>query len=581
MAAVPPSPDRPSSPDGPPLPAGPAAPDADTRDALAEAPGAPPAARRGGVPAPVAPADAQDASPGGAEPPGPAGGGGAADAGEAPARHPQRWLILAVICLAQLTVLLDNTILTVAVPSLTREMGASTADVQWMINAYALVQSGLLLSAGSAADRYGRKKMLVTGLLVFGLGSVAAAYAQSPGQLIAARAGMGVGGALLMTTTLAVVVQVFAEDERPKAIGLWGAVGSLGFAAGPLIGGSLLNHFWWGAIFLINVPVALIGVVAVARMVPESRSGGGERPDLPGALLSTVGMTGVVFAIISGPEHGWLSARVLVAAVVGLVALAAFAAWERHVPYPMLDLSFFENRRFVGAVAGGILIAFGMGGSLFLLTQHLQLVLGYEPLAAGLRTAPLALMIVVLNLAGVGAWLLRRFGTPGTILAGMAMLSGGLAVVGLLGRDGYGGVFAGLVLMGSGMAVAMPAMATAIMSAIPPAKAGVGAGVNGTLTEFGNGLGVATLGAVLNSRFAALLPAAAAGAGSLPTALERVDTASDRSAVHDAFASGIQASELVGAGAVLLGGVLAALLLWRAERTAEPVRKADGVAGAA
>ncbi|MFE6779874.1 MFS transporter [Streptomyces sp. NPDC057702] len=490
-------------------------------------------------------------------------------------------MILAVICLAQLTVLLDNTVLTVAVPSLTREMGASTADVQWMINAYALAQSGLLLTAGSAADRYGRKKMLVTGLVVFGIGSVAAAYAQSPGQLIAARAGMGVGGALLMTTTLAVVVQVFAEDERTKAIGLWGAVSSLGFAAGPLIGGSILDHFWWGAIFLINVPVALLGVVAVVRLVPESRSGGAERPDLLGALLSTIGMTGVVFAIISGPEHGWLSARVLVAAAVGLLALAAFAAWEWRVPYPMLDLSFFENRRFVGAVTGGILVAFGMGGSLFLLTQHLQLVLGYEPLAAGLRTAPLALMIVVLNLGGVGARLLTRLGTPVTILGGMGMIAGGLAVVGLVGRDGYGGVFAGLVLMGSGMAVSMPAMANAIMSAIPPAKAGVGAGVNGTLTEFGNGLGVAILGAVLGSRFAALVPAVAAGAGSLPTALERVRTESDRAAVHDAFASGIEASELVGAGAVLLGGVLAALLLWRAERLAAPGREADAAARAA
>lgn len=518
--------------------------------------------------------------------PDPARGGAAAVAvepsgGPAPVRHPQRWLILAVICLAQLTVLLDNTVLSVAVPSLTSEMGASTADVQWMINAYALVQSGLLLTAGSAADRYGRKKLLVAGLVVFGVGSLAAAYAQQPGQLIAARAGMGVGGALLMTTTLAVVVQIFDDEERPKAIGLWGVVGGLGFAAGPLIGGSLLNHFWWGAIFLINLPVALLGIVAVVRMVPESTSAGGERPDLLGALLSTVGMAGVVYAIISGPEHGWLAARVWVAAVVGLAALGGFALWERRVPYPMLDLTFFQDRQFVGAVAGGILIAFGMGGSLFLLTQHLQLVLGYGPLDAGLRTAPLALMIVVLNLSGAGARLLPRIGAPGAVLVGMGLIAGGLAAIGTLGDEGYGGMLAGLVLMGSGMAVAMPAMVNAIMSAIPPAKAGVGAGVNGTLTEFGNGLGVAVLGAVLNSRFTALLPAVAAGAGSLPSALERARTEADRVAVHDAFASGIRVSELVGASAVLLGGVLAAVLLWRAERAARPVRGAAEKAGAA
>src|SRR4051794_18771942 len=193
--------------------------------------------------------------------------------------HPQRWLILGVICLAQLTVLLDNTVLNVAIPSLTRELDASTADVQWMINAYSLVQSGLLLTAGSAADRYGRKKMLIAGLALFGIGSVVAGLADSTGQLIAARAGMGVGGALLLTTTLAVAMQVFAPAEHPKAIGIWSAVNALGFAAGPLLGGFILNHFWWGAIFLINLPVVALGLAAVVALVPESKSPRGDRPD--------------------------------------------------------------------------------------------------------------------------------------------------------------------------------------------------------------------------------------------------------------------------------------------------------------
>ncbi|MET7937001.1 MFS transporter [Streptomyces sp. NPDC005322] len=492
-----------------------------------------------------------------APPDGPAGG------------HPRRWLILAVICLAQLTVLLDNTILNVAVPSLSREMDASTADIQWMINAYSLVQSGLLLTAGSAADRYGRKKMLIAGLALFGVGSLTASMAQGPGQLIAARAGMGIGGALLMTTTLAVVVQVFDQEERTKAIGVWGAVSSLGFAAGPLIGGSLLEHFWWGSIFLINLPVALLGLAAVVRLVPESKNPTGDRPDLLGALLSTVGMTGIVFAIISGPEHGWTSQRVLLSAFVGVVVLTGFALWERHIPYPMLDMHFFRNRRFVGAVAGGILVAFGMGGSLFLLTQHLQFVLGYGALGAGLRTAPLALVIVVLNLSGVGARLLPKLGPPLTIVTGMGLLAAGLAAIATLGADGYGGMLIGLVVMGIGIALAMPAMAAAIMSAIPAEKAGVGAGVNGTLTEFGNGLGVAVLGAVLNSRFASLLPAVAAGAGSLPAAVASARTPEDRAAVADAFASGVETGQLVGAVAVLAGGVLAALLLSRAERSSQ------------
>src|SRR6478735_8936801 len=201
--------------------------------------------------------------------------------------HARRWLILGVICLAQLTVLLDNTVLNVAIPSLSADLHASTADVQWMINAYALVQSGLVLTAGSSADRYGRKKMLVAGIALFGVGSLAAGLAQSSGQLIAARAGMGVGGALLMTTTLAVVVQIFDDAERVKAIGIWSTVSSLGFAAGPLIGGVMLDHFWWGAIFLVNIPVAVVGLVAVVRLVPESRDPRGARPDLVGAVLST------------------------------------------------------------------------------------------------------------------------------------------------------------------------------------------------------------------------------------------------------------------------------------------------------
>ncbi|MFE2761632.1 MFS transporter [Streptomyces halstedii] len=483
--------------------------------------------------------------------------------------HPQRWLILGVICLAQLTVLLDNTVLNVAIPSLTRELGASTADVQWMINAYSLVQSGLLLTAGSASDRYGRKKMLVTGLVLFGIGSLAAGLAQSSGQLIAARAGMGVGGALLLTTTLAVVVQIFDAAERVKAIGIWSTVSSLGFAAGPLLGGVMLDHFWWGAIFLVNIPVAVIGLVAVARLVPEFKNLRGDRPDLVGALLSTVGMAALVYAIISGPGHGWTSVHVLLTAFTGVAVLAGFVLWELHIPYPMLDMRFFRNQTFVGAVAGSVLVAFGMGGSLFLLTQHLQFVLGYGPLEAGLRTAPLALTVIVLNLAGLGARLVPKLGTPVTIAAGMSLLAAGLAAIALLGRHTYGGMVSGLVVMGAGIALAMPAMANAIMSAIPPERAGTGAGVNGTLAEFGNGLGVAVLGAVLNSRFATLVPAAV-GAASLPAALAAARGEGERRRITDAFADGLAASQLVGAAAVLAGGLTAAVLLRRAAAAPGP-----------
>ncbi|MEU6509306.1 MFS transporter [Streptomyces sp. NPDC046942] len=452
--------------------------------------------------------------------------------------YPQRWLILGVICLAQLTVLLDNTVLNVAIPSLTRELHAATSDIQWMINAYSLVQSGLLLTAGSAADRYGRKKMLVAGLALFGIGSLLAGLAHSTGQLIAARAGMGIGGALLLTTTLAVAMQIFTPEEQPKAIGIWSAVNALGFAGGPLIGGFVLNHFWWGAIFLINIPVAALGLVAVLALVPESRSPQGDRPDLLGAVLSTIGMAALVFAIISGPRHGWTSARVLGTGAVAVVVLGAFARWESRVAEPMLDPHFFRDRRFTGAVTGAVLLTFGMGGALFLLTQHLQFVLGYGPLEAGLRTAPLALTVVALNFTGLSAKWSTRMGTPVSIASGMALMAAGLVAIAELASGGYAGTLLGLLLIGAGCAVANPAMAHAILSAIPPEKAGVGAGINGTLAELGNGLGVAVLGAVLSSSVAS----------------------------GESLSAGLGAGQLVGAVAVLVGGFVAAGLLRRAER---------------
>ncbi|GAA2295688.1 MFS transporter [Streptomyces kunmingensis] len=485
-------------------------------------------------------------------------------------RDPRRWLILGVICLAQLVVILDNTILNVAVPTLTDDLGATTADIQWIINAYVLVQAGLLLAAGAAADRYGRRRLLLAGLAVFGAGSLAAGLAHSTAQLIAARAGMGVGGALLLTTTLAVAVQVFDEDERVRAIGIWAAVNALGFAAGPLVGGVLLDHFWWGALFLVNLPVVVLGLCAVAVLVPESRAEQSHRPDLPGALLSTVAMTALVYAVVSGPEHGWSSAQVLLGAVVGACALAAFVAWERHFPHPMLDMSFFSNRTFTGAVFGALLITFGSGGALFLLTQQLQFVLGYGPLEAGLRTAPFALTVVLLNFTGISARFSTRLGIPGAVALGMTLLACGLAAVAVAGRlvDGYGGLLAGLVLMGVGCAFANPAMAVAVLGSMPREKAGAGAGIEGTVTEFGSGLGVAVLGAVLSARFSALVPVTAA---SLPAALAAADSGAERATVTRAFGSALETGQLVGAAAVLIGGLVAATLLRRAERGAAPV----------
>ncbi len=273
------------------------------------------------------------------------------------------------------------------------------------------VQSGLLLTAGSAADLphasrargdtpIGRREMPAAGLALFGLGSPAAGLAVTTGQLIAARAGTGIGGALLLTTTLTVFTQIFPPEEHARAVGASSAVSALGFAGGPLIGGFVLDHFQWGAILLIHLPVVALGLIAVGTLVPESRNPQGDRPGLLGAVLSTLGMAALVHAIISGPGHGWTSGRVPATAAVAVVVLALFAYGESRVPYPMPGRAFFRDQRFTGVVAGLVLITRGMGGALFPLTQRLQFVLGYGPFAAGLRTAPPAVAVVLPHLLG-------------------------------------------------------------------------------------------------------------------------------------------------------------------------------------
>ncbi len=473
----------------------------------------------------------------------------------ADARLGTRWLILAVLCLAQLTVVLDNTVLNVAIPALSTELGATTADIQWIINAYALVQAGLLLTAGGAADRYGRRRMLLAGLVLFGAGALAAACAQTAGQLIAARAGMGIGGALLVTSTLAVALQIFPADERPRAIGIWAAVSALGFAIGPLVGGAVLARLPWNAIFAVNLPIVGIGLAAAWKLVPESRNTAGGRPDLVGALLATAGMTAVVYAIIGAhPAIG----------VAGLIVLAGFVQFERRTAHPMLNLGFFRDRRFVSAVVGIVLITFGSTGALFLMTQQLQFVRGWTPWEAGLGMLPFASSIVLLNFTGISAALMRRLGLPTAIAIGMTLLAAGLALVAQVSSDGYGVLLGGLLLMGAGCALANPAIIEAVMSAVPADEAGAGAGIDGTMSEVGGALGVAVLGAVMNARFVSLLPVAAA---SFPAALAAAGTAPERAAVTAAFASGLATGQLAGAAAVLLGGLVTAVLLRRAERS--------------
>jgi EmrB/QacA subfamily drug resistance transporter len=483
-------------------------------------------------------------------------------------RHPQRWLIMGVLCLALLVVVLDNTILNVAVPTLATKLSASTSDIQWMINAYVLTLAGLLVAAGSLADRFGRKRSVLFGIAVFGLGSLAAAYSTSSGMLIGARAFMGIGAACMMPGTLAVVMQVFDEDERPRAIGIWTAVLSVGVAIGPVIGGFLLQHFWWGSVFLVNVPVAVLAFVAVLLSVPESRDPNAGRVDVLGAVLSTVGVVAVVYGVISIPSYGWVSGVVLGAVGFGVAALGAFVWWELRTTSPMLDMALFRNRMFSGAVGGMILGQFGIAGSMFLLTQYLQFVMHYGPMEAGLRVAPLPASMLIVS-TWFNAPLIKRLGTPKALALGMGVGSVGLAVVALTSGVGYLPLLVGIVLLGAGFGLAGPAAAGALLGAIPVERAGTASGVSGMLTEIGDGMGIAVLGSALAGWFAAGLPTGLGpdAARSLPSALAAVQTHPELAgAVENAFASALSVSQLFGAVAVLAGGAVSGFLLWRAAK---------------
>ncbi|HEY3485447.1 MAG TPA: MFS transporter, partial [Ilumatobacteraceae bacterium] len=330
--------------------------------------------------------------------------------------HRRRWWTLVVLNVSLLLIVMDNTILNVALPTLARDLDASGSELQWIVDSYVLVFAGLLLCAGALGDRFGRRGALSAGLVVFGLGSAAAMMAGSAEMLIAARAFMGVGGALIMPATLSILTNVFTDPkERAKAIAMWATVGGLAVAIGPIVGGWLLEHFSWGAVFAVNVPVVAVALVAGRQLVPTSRDPETPPLDLPGAVGSIVGLGALVWAIIAAGEQGWTAQGPLTGFAVAAVALPAFVAWERHTSHPMLDMTFFRNRRFSAASIGVMLGYFAMFGAMFLLTQLLQFVLGYSPLEAGIRILPFALTMAVF--ATVSAKLVELVGTKIVVTA--------------------------------------------------------------------------------------------------------------------------------------------------------------------
>ncbi|GIE83756.1 MFS transporter [Actinoplanes regularis] len=477
-----------------------------------------------------------------------------------PERDPRRWLILGVLCLAMLVVVIDNMVLNIAIPALIRDLGASTAEIQWIIDAYILVFAGLLLTAGSLSDRHGRRRGLVIGLIVFGGASLLATMCQTSGQLIATRALMGVGAAFLMPGTLSILTTVFDDEERKKAIAIWGSVLMLGALGGPSLGGLLLEHFWWGSVFLMNIPIAALGVIAALAIIPESRGPAG-RPDVVGALASTIGMTALVWGVISAPKEGWASARTLGGFAVAAVALIVFALWERHTDEPMLPLSLFRNRNFAGASLSIVLLSFSAGGVMLALTQYVQFVLGYEPFKAGFAFVPMIVSGLMFN--GIGVVIDKRLGTRIALALGLLLMGGGFGVLASLEpTDGYLKLAIALVVIGAGSGTATPAAVGTLLGALPKERAGVGSAVNDTVQQVGAALSVAVLGSVLTTAYRAAMPsdAPAAARDSIGDAL-RIGDPSLAQVAKDAFVDAIATTSWLGVVGGLAAAVVAALVL--------------------
>jgi len=502
--------------------------------------------------------------------------------------NPRRWQILAVLCVSLFVIVMDNTIVNVALPTLARELDAGTSSLQWIVDAYTLVFAGLLLAAGGLGDRFGRKGALLAGLALFGAFSAAGAFASTTEQLISARAVMGVGAALIFPTTLAIVVNVFTQPrERAAAIGIWTAIAGVGVALGPISGGWLLEHFSWGSVFLVNVPVTVAGIVGTLVLVPRSRDPRAPRLDLPGLALSIAGVTLLVWSLIEAPSQGWISATTIGGIAGAAVLLAVFSWWERRVPAPLLDVNLFRNMRFTAASLAITLGFFALFGFIFLVTQYLQLVKGYSALQAGVRTLPFAIAMVVAAVSSPKV--VQRIGTKLVVAAGLALMAGGFAIASTNDAStSYSVIASAMVLMGFGLGSAAAPATESILASLPREKAGVGSAVNDTTREVGGTLGVAVLGSImasvyggriLNALSGTPLPAGlrAAAGDSLAAALQiagGVGGAAGRGialAAQDAFVQAFQIGSVVTGAVALVGAVIALLFLPARSRQEKPI----------
>ncbi|MFJ2403390.1 MFS transporter [Streptomyces xanthochromogenes] len=494
------------------------------------------------------------------------------------APYRRRWWALLVLCLSLLIIVMANTALTVAAPDMTKDLGLSSSDLQWVIDGYTVPYAALMLLLGAIGDKYSRRGALVLGLLVFAGASVAGSLVDSSTGVIASRAVMGVGAALIMPATLSLLASTFPRAERAKAILLWTATAGIAIAAGPLVAGALLENHGWASTFLINVPIALLAVVGAFVLVPPSKAAHHDRIDYVGGLLSVVSVGALVYMIIQGPHFGW-DIKAIGAAVVAGLGFLVFVLWELRHPQPVLDVRRFAHRMFSGSLLAVALFFLAVFGAFYYLTQHLQFVLGYTPLETGIRMLPLAGAVFVGS--ALTGFLTPRLGMKVTVTAGMVA---GTVALALLTRvdsgSGYGDFLAPLIILGVAIGLALSPCTDAIMGAFPEAELGVGGAVNDTSLELGGSLGIAILGSVLAKSYSSHLADATAGTKLPASALA---TAQDSVGAGYAVAQGIgeQAKQL-GAQAMHAGSPQqAAQLKAQAEQLAAGAQQMSHAVGSA
>ncbi len=423
---------------------------------------------------------------------------------DAASTYDRRYAVLAVMNLSLVLVVAGNSALNVALPTIVRDLGATSAELQWIVDAYALVFAGLLLPMGALGDRFGRKGILQLGLTVFAGGALLAVFATEPWHLIATRSVMGVGAAMIMPATLSIITNVFPPQERAKAIAIWAGFAGAGAAIGPVMSGFLLEHFWFGSVFLVNIPLVAVALISGAVIVPTSRDPRQRRLDPIGAGLSVLALGSLLYAIIEAPEKGWTDSVTLGLFAAAVILAVAFVRWERHTDEPMLPMEQFRDARFSMGTGTIGLTFFAMFGTFFVASQYLQFVLGYSPLQAGLATLPMAAMMIIV--APRSAGYAAHFGRNRVMAVGLTVVATGLFTLSLLTTHSpYLHLALGLVLLGGGMALTTAPATGAVMESMPQAKAGVGSAVNDTAREVGGALGVAVLGSILASGYRSAL----------------------------------------------------------------------------